>query len=326
MDEHGEDILRLLAIHRRPEIEAGMKMLPQMEEIRIRIGQPVLMRQKGKDYWFHPYEKRIEPFLERRRWNREGIVEEKELREMLSYITRYSLYAYEEELRQGFVTVQGGHRIGVAGQMLQKEDEIRGMLHISSLNIRIAREVWHCADEILPYLWKGEEQLHHTIFVSPPGCGKTTVLRECIRMLSYGTTAHSGQKIGVVDERSELAACYRGIPQNDLGPRTDVLDGCKKSEGIRMLLRSMSPQIIAVDELGGEEDFQALREAFTCGCSLIGTLHGKTFSDVCRQHWMLRWRRENWLERIVVLGYDMQNRRTYQIYQADGEILGGGFF
>lgn len=303
-----------------------MQSLPQMEEIRIRIGQPVLMSQSGIDYWFHPNEKRIVPFREHTRWSQSGIVVEKELREMLSYITRYSLYAYEEELRQGFVTVQGGHRIGIAGQVLRKEDEIKSMSHISFLNIRIAREVWHCADELIPYLFGEEGQVYHTIFVSPPGCGKTTLLRECIRMLSYGTPTHSGQKIGVVDERSELAACYRGIPQNDLGPRTDVMDGCGKSEGIRMLLRSMSPQIIAVDELGGKEDFLALQEAFTCGCSLIGTLHGKSFSEIGRQCWVAKWLHEGLLERIVVLGHDIQKKRTYRVYQADGETLGKGFF
>lgn len=203
------------------------------------------------------------------------IITVNEVREMMEYISNFSVYAYEEELRQGFLTIQGGHRVGICGKVVLADGKIKTIRNVSFLNIRLAREKKGCAEKLLPYLLEGD-RLCHTLIISPPGCGKTTLLRDLIRLISNGYSKGNirGRKVGVVDERSELAACHHGIPQNDLGIRTDVLDGCPKLLGIELLLRSMSPEVLAVDELGGEQDVEIIRKSMYCGCTIMATAHG----------------------------------------------------
>lgn len=166
------------------------------------------------------------------------IVTKEELRETMDYISHYSLYAYENELRQGFVTVEGGHRVGVAGKVIMEKERVKNIQYISSLNIRVSHEVLGCADRLIPYI-VANKQVCHTLIISPPCCGKTTLIRDLIRQISDGNEYVKGCSVGVVDERSELGGCYLGIAQNHLGTRTDVLDCCPKAEGMIMLIRSM---------------------------------------------------------------------------------------
>jgi stage III sporulation protein AA len=154
-----------------------------------------------------------------------------EIRETMEYISNYSLYAFEDEIRQGFITINGGHRIGIAGKIIIENDEIKGMKHISFINIRLAHQVKGCANKVIPYLIDEKTKgIYHTLIISPPRCGKTTLLRDIIRQLSDGNSRYPGMNVGVVDERSEIGACYMGTPQNDLGIRTDVLDCCPKAK------------------------------------------------------------------------------------------------
>ena len=187
----------------------------------------------------------------------------REIEETMEYVANYSMYAYEEELRQGFLTIGGGHRVGVVGKAVSEDGHIRSMKYISCINVRIAHEVRGCADAVMPYV-AGRGDVRHTLIISPPGCGKTTLLRDMIRQISNGGKHCRGRTVGVVDERSELGGAYRGIPQNDLGMRTDLLDCCPKAEGMMLLIRSMTPQVIAVDEIGGEEDIRAVETAVNC--------------------------------------------------------------
>lgn len=193
-----------------------------------------------------------------------------DIREMTEFISGYSMYACEDELRQGFLTLKGGHRIGIAGETVIENGQIKTMKNIASFNIRISREVKGCADGLLEY---AEGNL---LIISPPRAGKTTLLRDLLRQISNCPM----ENVGIVDERSEIAACYRGRPQNDVGERSDVLDCCPKAQGMLMLLRSMSPTVIGVDELGRKEDIDAVLRTTNCGVKVIATVHGDSLEEV----------------------------------------------
>ena len=245
-------------------------------------------------------------------------VTELQVRETLDYISNYSLYAYENELKQGFITIKGGHRVGMAGQVLIENGRVKNLKQISSLNIRVSHEILGCADKLFPYITRNK-QMYHTLLISPPKCGKTTMLRDMIRQISDGNKWVKGCTVGVVDERSELAGCYQGIPQNHMGMRTDVLDGCPKADGMLMLIRSMSPQVVAVDEIGAPEDIQAIKYAMHCGCKMIATVHGESMEEIQRKPLFEEMIREQCFERFVVLGNKENIGFIEGIYDKCGE-------
>ena len=224
------------------------------------------------------------------------------MKETVEYMGSFSLYAAEEELRQGFLTIQGGHRIGVAGRTLVQGQDIRLMKFISFINIRVAHEILGCADPVMDYLYM--DRFLNTLIISPPRCGKTTLLRDIIRQVSNGRSRDRwipGMSVGVVDERSELAACYQGIPQNDLGVRTDVLDCCPKSQGMMMLVRTMAPSVIAVDEIGSRRDAEAIEYVRNCGCALAATIHGSSLKDIRQKPSMGELLAQGTFERLILL-------------------------
>jgi stage III sporulation protein AA len=249
----------------------------EIEEIRLRAGCPVIIKSRGKELYPDANGELTENIQKAYK------IDKAEMDSLIRHICSYSLYAYEDELRQGFITVQGGHRIGIAGQVVCGETgHIKTIKNISYMNIRVSHQIKGDADTVMQYIYK-EETVKNTLIISPPGCGKTTLLRDIIRQLSDGNKYHHGMGVAVVDERSEIAGSYMGIPQNDLGIRTDVLDACPKSEGMMMLLRSMAPEVLAVDELGNANDIEALHMAVSCGSSFVATVHGDSLMDVdCR--------------------------------------------
>jgi stage III sporulation protein AA len=208
-----------------------------------------------------------------------------ECAKLLDLLTNHSVYSYEEELKRGFIAVTGGHRVGLAGRTVLEQGRVKLIRDICSFNIRIAREVPDCARKILPALLDPMiNSIHHTLVISPPQKGKTTLIRDLARLISYGywpaTALWPGLKVAIVDERSELAACIRGVPTFDVGPRTDVLDGCPKAEGMMMMIRSMSPEVMVVDEIGRQEDAEAIHEAVHAGIRIIATAHGNNLDDI----------------------------------------------
>lgn len=279
----------------------------KLYEIRLRVGRPLFLTYDGG-----------ECFL-RGKGQAQYLVTREDLQETLEYVTGYSLYAYEEEIRQGFVSVQGGHRVGVTGKVILDGNRIRGMKYISCINVRLAHQKLGCADQVMPYI-RSRDWVANTLIVSPPRCGKTTILRDIIRQLSNGTEEIPGLTIGVVDERSELAGCYQGVPQNDLGMRTDVLDGCPKSEGMQMLVRSMSPQVVAVDELGKGEDYQAVESVIHSGCKLIATAHGNSMEDVLEQPLFQKLLETRVFDRYIVLGQGNQAGAVEAIFDGEGAL------
>ena len=293
-DNRVEEIYRILAVSIRKILDSCKMDFSKLQEIRLRIGAPLLVVYGGEEYFVDctgkfTYEA-----------GKAFLVNQREIRETMEYISNYSMYAFEEELRQGYITVQGGHRVGVAGKMIWERAGAKNMKHISFLNIRLAHEVIGCSDCLLPYLLQ-EKELCHTLIISPPRCGKTTLLRDLIRQLSNGGRHHEGMTIGVVDERSELGACYLGVPQNNLGCRTDILDGCPKVDGMMMLVRSMAPQVIAVDEVGSSEDVEAMEYVMNCGIHLLATAHGNSIEDIKNKPVLGRMVRERVFERYVLL-------------------------
>lgn len=254
----------------------------KLQEIRLRTGQPLIMQYDNREKVFDHL-----------------ITEKKEINQCLEYISEYSLYAYQEDIRQGFITVRGGHRIGVIGKAVMEAGQVKNQKHISFLNIRVAHQIVGCANPVMNFICQNRK-LEHTLIISPPGCGKTTLLRDIIRQLSNGTCME-GKKVCVVDERSEIAACYEGVPQNDIGIRTDVLDCCYKANGMLMFVRSMSPEVIAIDEIGGVDDLKAIEYIINCGCVVIGTIHGNSVEEIQQKPHMGKLLGNGIFTRIIVL-------------------------
>ncbi len=199
-----------------------------------------------------------------------------ESRDLLQSLTRYSAYAYEEELRNGFLTLRGGYRVGVAGRAVLRGGALSGFGAATSFCIRIPRELRGVAADLYGAV-RTAYGIRNTLVVSPPGMGKTTLLRDLTRMLSCGHAGHSGLRTCVVDERSELGGGERRF---DLGCRTDVLDGCPKAQGILLALRSLGPQLLVTDEVGRAEDAVALQEALNCGVGVLASAHGAGPEDL----------------------------------------------
>ena len=244
----------------------ALQNVQSITEIRLRSGKPAIAQMGMQEYFLT----KEGGFSKNREQSR--CFSHEELSAILLRLCRHSLYAYEEELRAGFLTLEGGHRLGVSGETVVEDGKILTMKNIAFLNLRIAHEIRGAADELLPFVYEGSRPLN-TLIISPPGCGKTTILRDLIRQISEGNAYGAGCSVSVVDERAEIGGSYLGIPQNDLGIRTDVLCGCPKAMGMRMLIRSMSPRVMAVDELGSREEMEEIHEAKRCGVTVLATLH-----------------------------------------------------
>ena len=327
----------LFPIHLR-EAMKNIEKLPDLEEIRVRIGQPLFVCTGQKELvliWKEGQaaSRGLRDSRERNIYEDAYHVTEQDVLEMQNYISNYSLYAWQEELRNGFLTIQGGHRIGLAGGTTNQDGHIRGISYLTFFNIRVAHEKIGCADGILSQIYCDSPNnrsdgdigkvagVYNTLIISPPGAGKTTLLRDCIRSFSYGNGTECGIKVGLVDERSEIAACYHGIPQNDIGPRTDVMDGCNKPEGIQMLLRTMSPEMIAVDELGTEEDFKAVEQAAYSGCKVIGTVHAGSIKELQEKPNLKKWCEKELFERFVFIEKGEKGVREFKVYNHRWELL-----
>jgi stage III sporulation protein AA len=234
----------------------------RLEEVRVRVNRPLELIVDGMPL-FPSY-----------------TVTDSDGMHLLNKISKYSIYALEEELKRGYITISGGHRIGLAGKVITEKGKVKAIRNVSSFNIRIAKQKVGAADPLLPYLF--HDRWLSTMIIGPPQTGKTTLLRDLARLMSTGINekAIPSCKVGIVDERSEIAGCVNGIPQHELGVRIDVLDGCPKAEGMMMMIRSMSPDVIVVDEIGRMEDSEAAMEAVNAGVGLLMSVHAFSYEEL----------------------------------------------
>ncbi len=316
--EKWDELIKIFSKNIRLVLKQVSVDFEKIQEIRLRVNAPLLMVCGGREHYVT-----AKGSFGRKREDGYQVTRQ-DLKETLEYISSYSLYAFEEELKQGFITIQGGHRIGVAGKTVTDARGIRGMKFISFMNVRLSHQVKGCADQVMPYLYENKRILH-SLIVSPPRCGKTTLLRDIIRQVSDGAGIRPGMTVGVVDERSEIGACFQGVPQNDLGIRTDVLDCCPKALGMMMLIRTMSPQVVAVDEIGSREELEAMEYVMNCGCTLVATVHGSSIEDIRQKPVLCKMVQERWFERYIVLGCGGRAGSVEHILDAGGgRVYPGG--
>jgi stage III sporulation protein AA len=268
----------------------GAGFLGKITEIRLRADKPMIVWSGRKEHVFPAYQPTAA-----------------DINETMERISRYSYYAFESELAQGYITLPGGHRVGVAGQAVVENGTVKTWRYISGLTIRIAHSVKGCADTVLPHIYNDNGFFMNTMIISPPGFGKTTLLRDIVRQIS-----DAGLTVGLVDERSEVAGCFQGIPQNDVGKRTDVLDSCPKAEGMVMLLRAMAPNVVAVDELGGEKDAHAVEQVLNAGVKLLCTAHGYGVEDIRTNPALVRLMERGVFDCFIVLDAPGQIKGLYK--------------
>ena len=271
----------------------------QLEEVRLRAGRPLILQGSSREWSLTQtgLSDDISPL--------DALTASPELMaQVLETVSQGSVYALEEEMRNGFITLPGGHRVGLCGRAVVADGEIKTLSDLAGINIRIAREIKGAADGVISSIVDRQNQVvYNTLILSPPGCGKTTLLRDTARQISTGNSQMGlpGLKVGIVDERSELAGLRHGTPQHDIGPRTDVIDGCPKSQGMMLLLRTMSPQVVVTDELGRADDVAAVVECSLAGVSVLASAHAASLRDVAQRKTMAPLLERQGFSRFIIL-------------------------
>ena len=267
------------------------------EEIRLRTGQPMTLLREGREY----------PAGE----GAECVVAQEDLETVCNIVTGFSRYTALETLKKGYLTAEGGFRVGVTGFAVRQGGEVTALRDFSSMAIRIARERIGLAEDLAQELQQ-EGSLPGTLIAAAPGLGKTTLLRDLVRCLSCGGNGFNPLRMGLVDERGEIAAMHKGVPQLDVGPYTDVWDACPKAEGIELLLRAMNPQAIAVDEITAAEDIAAMSRAANSGVSMIATIHAADRRELMAKPLFRQLQRQKVFRKLITIR-SVDGERRYRM-------------
>lgn len=285
-----------------------------IEEIRLRINRPLMVLGNNKDYFLNIRERCFET-----RIKYPYIVTKEDIETTFQFICKYSIHSFLEDIKKGFITLKGGHRVGIGGKVILEENSIKNIKHISSLNIRISKEILNCSKKIIKHIIKPPKNIYNTLIISPPQCGKTTLLRDIVRNISNGIYEYGfeGLKVAVIDERNEISGSYLGMPQMNIGVRTDIIESCPKDLGIMMLLRSMSPNVIVTDEIGSDADIKALYTALNGGIGLITSVHGYDIEDIQNRKELNRLVDKELFKRVIILSNKLGPGTVEKIYDLE---------
>ncbi|WP_102027058.1 stage III sporulation protein AA [Salirhabdus sp. Marseille-P4669] len=295
-----EEIMRIFPPVMADKLHSEIHNWNQIEEIRVRVLRPI-------ELVFPTYSRMVKNI----------IPTPEDAHFILNQLSQHSIYRFEDELRQGYITIEGGHRVGISGKVNTEKGYVKAIRHLAFFNVRIARQVKHISDPYLPLLF--QNGFLNTLLIGPPKCGKTTFLRDAIRNISNGFHNYPPYKVGVIDERSEIAACKHGIPQHDVGLRTDVMDACPKAEGMMMMIRSMSPDILVVDEIGSDRDVSALMEALHAGVTVICSVHGATIEEIKNRPSLRPLFEQKAFKRFITFGNKPKPGTILSVLDEDGQ-------
>ena len=254
-----------------------------LEEIRIRVGKPIILKLRN--------ESKILDY----------IVKTQDILQIIEKITENSMYSYQKQICSGYITLRGGHRVGISGNVVMEEEKVININYIYSLNFRIARQIIGVSEKIVNEIMYNNN-IYNTLIISKPGAGKTTLLRDLIRNISKIKT------VGVVDERGEITAMYKNEPQNDMGLKVDILSNVSKSVGMNMLVRSMAPDVICADEIGTKEDIEAIKYAVTSGAKGIFTAHGDSMERKEKSPILKELLELNVIDKIIILNKENRDK------------------
>jgi stage III sporulation protein AA len=319
MNKLSDEIVNSLSINLREKIKKISMDNINIEEIRLRSQKPLILNANNKDYFYNLNSNKLDTKMDN-----PYIVSKEDVEQTFQIICKYSIHSFMDDIKKGFITLRGGHRVGLVGKVIVEDGQVKNIKHISSLNIRVSREIIGCSNKVLPHIIKGDNQVNNTLIISPPQCGKTTLIRDIVRNLSNGNKEYGfkGIKVALIDERNEISGSYLGSPQMDLRTRTDIIETCPKNLGIMMLLRSMSPNLIVTDEIGSIDEIKALYTALNGGVSLITTVHGDSIEDIRNRKELSQLLEKDLFKKVIILSakkgpgtiekiYDLEEKRWY---------------
>lgn len=280
----------------------------EVQEIRVRVNQCIILK-------FNKEEK-IMPYR----------TSQNEILQILQKLCDNSIYSYQNQIINGYITIKGGHRVGITGDVVSENGKVINIKYISSLNFRIAHKIIDCSIPVLRYVLNTESnEIYNTLIVSSPGAGKTTMIKDLVNKISNGIPEiyFQGLDVTVIDERGEIAACFEGVPQNDLGIRTDVLQNVTKALGIKMAVRSMAPKVIVADEIGNKEDVEAIEYAACSGVKGIFTAHGESLEEVLANSELEKLLKSEIIERIIFLDKKTKGKiiKVYELSRKNKEYV-----